>query len=248
MALTNKEVLQLADALIKRWAELTREELERDIARFDSLDNFDQFYLRGYWMRQNELLLKIHKIHLRTENLEDQIRLIEEEFGEQLGIPSTELKVDVKARLDSLKRRVAKEFELEIKSITDLRVVTSPIEQIFLMEWKFSHLEERHDVVSEPQGKVRTQQGEYVVDFLVRHRSIGKSTTDFVIELDGYEFHERTPQQATRDRRRERAIIRSGMTVLRFSGHEIVKDARGCSREVEEYLAKGTKPDNQLSV
>jgi len=241
VALSGSDLLRLADALVKRWSELTRDEIQKDLVRFDSLDEFDQAYLRAFWIRHNNLLLKIHEIHAKTDDIDEQMRLILEEFGEQMGVPSTELKVDVKARLDWLKRRVAKEFEREIKSIMDLHGVTSPIEQIFLMEWKFAKVEDRHRVTLEPQGKVQTARGEYAVDFLVRHVEDAKRKSDFVIELDGYEFHETTPQQATRDKARERAILRSGTPVLRFSGHEVVRDARGCIREVEEYLSKGNE-------
>ncbi|MEO8341672.1 MAG: DUF559 domain-containing protein [Nitrospirota bacterium] len=237
MALSGRDFLQLADALIKRWAELTRQDIQNDIARYDSGNEFDQAYLQAFWIRHNNLLLNLQELYTKREDPEEQMKLILEELGEQMGVPSTDLKVDVQARLEWLKRRVAKEFERKAKSLMDLHDVTSPIEQIFLMEWKFADLDERHRVKLEPQKKVTTFRGEYAVDFLVHHESNAQHKHDFVIELDGHEFHEKTPQQATRDKARERAILRGGMPVLRFSGYEVVRDARGCVREVEEYLS-----------
>jgi very-short-patch-repair endonuclease len=236
MALTGRDFLELCDALVRRWSELKREDIQKDIAKYDAGDVFDQAYLRAFWYRHNDLLLKLHKVHPKSEDPDEQMKLILEEMGDQMGVPSTDLKVDVQARLDWLKRRVAKEFEREIKSLMDLHDVKSPIEQIFLMEWKFADVDQRHHVKLQPQSKVKTARGEYVVDFLVRHDSERQRQTDFVIELDGHEFHEKTPQQATRDKARERAILKGGVPVLRFSGYEIVRDARGCIREVEEYL------------
>ena len=45
-----------------------------------------------------------------------------------------------------------------------------------------------------------------------------------VIEADGHQYHERTPEQAKRDRRRDRSATLNGWTVLRFTGSEINSD------------------------
>lgn len=128
MALSGRDFLRLADALVKRWAELTREDIQKDIARYDSRNEFDQAYLQAFWIRHNNLLLNLHEVHPKREDPEEQMKLILEELGEQMGVPSTDLKVDVQARLEWLKRRVAKEFERKTKSLMDLHDVTSPIE------------------------------------------------------------------------------------------------------------------------
>jgi very-short-patch-repair endonuclease len=237
VALTGSDFLKVCDALVKRWAELVRADIQKDLDRHDSADIFDQAYFRAYWLRHNNLLLKLHEVHPKSEDPDEMLRLIYQELGDGMGVPSSELKVDVQSRLEWLKRRVAKEFEKEIKSLMDVHGVTSPIEQIFLMEWKFADVDDRHGVKLQPQKKVETARGEFAVDFLVYHGDDARRKLDFVIELDGHEFHEKTPQQATRDKARERAILRGGMPVLRFSGYEINRDARGCIREVEEYLA-----------
>src|SRR5258708_7068269 len=100
MALTGRDFLQLCDALVKRWSELTREDIQKDIARYDSGDVFDQDYLLAFWVRHNNLLLKLHEVHPKSEDPNQQMKLILQELGEQMGVPSTELKVDVQARLD----------------------------------------------------------------------------------------------------------------------------------------------------
>jgi len=53
-----------------------------------------------------------------------------------------------------------------------------------------------------------------------------------VIEADGHEYHERTKEQAARDRKRDRVMQRAGWMVLRFTGSEIHADAAACAREV----------------
>lgn len=58
------------------------------------------------------------------------------------------------------------------------------------------------------------------------------------IELDGHAFHEKTKEQVAHDKKRERAIVRAGLPVLRVSGHEIWRNARACVLEVVEYFRR----------
>jgi hypothetical protein len=61
-----------------------------------------------------------------------------------------------------------------------------------------------------------------------------------VIEADGHDFHERTKEQAARDKRRDRDLQTAGWTVLRFSGSEIWRAPHECVEDVMRCLdAKG---------
>ena len=51
------------------------------------------------------------------------------------------------------------------------------------------------------------------------------------IELDGHEFHERTKDQAERDKSRDRLLQAAGWHVLRFTGSEVWRDAGACAQE-----------------
>lgn len=53
-----------------------------------------------------------------------------------------------------------------------------------------------------------------------------------VVEVDGHDYHERTKEQAERDRRRDRLMTHSGATVLRFTGREVWRNAEACAAEV----------------
>ncbi len=46
----------------------------------------------------------------------------------------------------------------------------------------------------------------------------------FAVELDGHDFHERTKDQASRDKRRDRAFAAHGWTVLRYTGADVYRD------------------------
>jgi len=54
-------------------------------------------------------------------------------------------------------------------------------------------------------------------------------------ECDGHAFHERTHEQASRDKRRDRIATRLGVPVMRFTGTDVVRNSAECGQEVVEY-------------
>lgn len=52
------------------------------------------------------------------------------------------------------------------------------------------------------------------------------------VECDGHEFHEKTPEQAKRDKSRDRDLMICGYPVMRFSGAEIFSDPIRCCEQV----------------
>lgn len=92
------------------------------------------------------------------------------------------------------------------------------------------------------------QLGDYRVDFFVtavgpRYVSGGKVKENdrqcIVVECDGHDFHERTKEQASRDRERDRVLQAAGYPVFRFTGSDIWKNAVACAAEVAAHLSKG---------
>jgi very-short-patch-repair endonuclease len=51
------------------------------------------------------------------------------------------------------------------------------------------------------------------------------------IECDGHEWHERTKQQASSDRARDRHLLQAGILTLRFTGSDIFNRAAECAAE-----------------
>lgn len=49
------------------------------------------------------------------------------------------------------------------------------------------------------------------------------------VECDGHDFHEKTKQQASKDKARDRAFQKSGALILRYSGSDIWGDPIGCA-------------------
>jgi len=79
--------------------------------------------------------------------------------------------------------------------------------------------------------------GKYRVDFLASLILPSDGGIAFgVIECDGHNFHERTKEQAARDRGRDRWFTGIGMPFLRFTGSEIFASPGACARGVLDYL------------
>jgi hypothetical protein len=86
----------------------------------------------------------------------------------------------------------------------------------------------------------------YRADFLL----IDDHEGVLAIECDGHEWHERTKQQASSDRARDRALLALGIPTVRFTGSDIVYNAHACAQEVL-LLAKqkhddGLKRENDV--
>lgn len=77
--------------------------------------------------------------------------------------------------------------------------------------------------------------GKYKADFLIWF-SRKKYVHGVVVECDGHDFHERTKEQAGRDKRRDREILAAGYPVVRFTGSEIFKDPFACAQQVLDVL------------
>ena len=56
------------------------------------------------------------------------------------------------------------------------------------------------------------------------------------VECDGHDFHEKTKEQAARDKKRDRDLQALGYRVLRFSGSEIYRDVNACILAIFEQL------------
>ena len=147
------------------------------------------------------------------------------------------------------------EEQMEAAEEKDTPIV-SPVEQMFLIGWNFwrrSHLcawrpEERPGL--RPQYKDKTT-GKYRIDFTVDFiEAIVNCPIDSIfcnneqeifsrfpeplvgIEIDGHQWHEKTKEQARRDKERERFLVAAGWKILRFTGSEVFNDTDKCVCEV----------------
>lgn len=59
---------------------------------------------------------------------------------------------------------------------------------------------------------------------------------EICIYCDGHEFHERTKEQAKRDRSVDRWLQANGRIVLRFTGSEIWNEAQKCAEDIINHI------------
>lgn len=74
--------------------------------------------------------------------------------------------------------------------------------------------------------------GRYHVDFLVSLIVDKNNFIKIIVECDGHDFHEKTKEQASKDKLRDRWLQRQGYRTQHFSGADIHRNAFGCAREV----------------
>jgi len=227
--------LRVIKAYFDKWHELAIEkELGADIERVDGLDLWDQVALWARWTKRMQLQRLIHTRMKRFDTPAGEFELVASIFGDQIGLPASKIPVNNADRLEWYKRRIAAEYERKIKRAINRNWITSPIEQIFLMEWHILRIDERYAVRIQPQKKLVTSNGTVHVDFVVTTEKQGE--LKLAIELDGHDFHERSKEQVAKDKSRERSIVKAGYTIFRFSGSEIFRNVRRCVSEVEDLI------------
>lgn len=100
----------------------------------------------------------------------------------------------------------------------------------------FSIPTELEDITFFPQQKVEAGGRRYRLDFFaeitMRPGTPSVSYVRAAVECDGHDFHERTKEQAARDRKRDRDLQAAGYLILRFTGSEIARDPSAVAREI----------------
>lgn len=90
------------------------------------------------------------------------------------------------------------------------------------------------------------QIGKYRVDILLtlimdgyydyQTEGIISGKHSLIIECDGHDYHEKTKEQASSDKSRDRELQAIGYNIFRFAGSDIYKDVFKCVTECIEYL------------
>lgn len=73
----------------------------------------------------------------------------------------------------------------------------------------------------------------YRVDFFVTH-----GDKRIVIECDGHEFHEKTKEQASSDKRKDRELQKLGFIILRYSGSDIVNNPSKITDDLNDIIGR----------
>lgn len=112
---------------------------------------------------------------------------------------------------------------------------------------RYEHAPTFEKLIIESQKKIKN----YRVDFLLTYQSHGVVQDDqgkprlaidrqreLIVECDGHEFHEKTKEQASRDKKRDRDLQKLGYEVFRFPGSDLWKNPVACAKEVLDYVCR----------
>jgi hypothetical protein len=69
----------------------------------------------------------------------------------------------------------------------------------------------------------------------------------YAIYCDGHEYHERTKEQAKRDRSIDRKLQQMGWHVFRFTGSEVFKAPQKCMADINNQIAVDVEKHQQLT-
>lgn len=73
----------------------------------------------------------------------------------------------------------------------------------------------------------------YIPDFTI---SINDCYSGYVIEIDSYQWHEKTKEQAILDKKKDRAYLKLDFIPIRFSGLEVFHEPMRCIQELFEII------------
>lgn len=238
--ITDQEKFRIFKVALEKLHEFDMRDLDADAAAWEGRDVFQRLYATLAWEKRIDYQFAARQaFEDRYSGRAGEVRLVAELRGEQLGLPASTLPDDVALRRARYRSLAAKRLEAEIDEAINTHGITSPIEQIFLMEWKFQEGVQHQGLRLQPQFPIETADRKYVADFRVTRPGTNLS---FCIELDGHEFHEKTPQQAASDKQRDRTLLGLGHQTVRFTGAEIVRDTAACVREVLRLVDVALRP------
>jgi very-short-patch-repair endonuclease len=133
-----------------------------------------------------------------------------------------------------------------------VRNIKSPIEQIMLsilLNCYISKNSTTADILQEcihpfkftPIIEHQLKIKNYIVDFCIEIKKENEKGDEFIIskyiiECDGHDFHEKTKEQARKDKKRDRDLIALGYKVLRFTGSEIYNNYEDLIEEINKII------------
>ncbi len=101
-----------------------------------------------------------------------------------------------------------------------------------------------------PQAQISS----YRADFLLTMQLVDEGPEisiykkHLIVECDGFDFHDRTPEQAAKDRQRDRELQTRGFNVFRYTGSEIWADVFRCAEQAVTFLTGSIEAQRVAAV
>lgn len=103
--------------------------------------------------------------------------------------------------------------------------------QSMIGEFRVDFFLEYEDIIPDFENEVISKSGKNIPGTI-------EVKTNIVVECDGHDFHEKTKEQAKKDKKRDRTFQSLGYNVFRFTGSEIWQDPINCAEEILSQLEK----------
>uniref|UniRef100_A0A6H2A0H4 DUF559 domain-containing protein n=1 Tax=viral metagenome TaxID=1070528 RepID=A0A6H2A0H4_9ZZZZ len=133
----------------------------------------------------------------------------------------------------------AMNFDIDTFRFFDENNITSPIEQMMYVSLLAVSKLNYYPLQIQPQFVI----GEYRVDFLV---GCGKKDNFIIVECDSQAFHERSVDERSYEKKRDRFLQKEGYKVFRFTGKEIMKNPLEIAREIVAFVSR--TPEDEVSI
>lgn len=159
--------------------------------------------------------------------------------------------VELRDQISSFRETAEGDSEIERLFITALYVYVCTFNLGWIIEGILTAKSQDHaDRLLESQAASRNlivvpqrQRLNWRVDFEMYYWCFGDNSNaqgwkTLIVECDGHDFHERTKEQAKKDRSRDREAQLDGATVFRFTGSEIYRDAWGCAAKIVDWAER----------
>jgi len=193
----------------------------------------------------NETLEEKSDIEKMLENVSREFE--EENLKKEKESEFLPLNFDWRHEAEKLDPRVRQIFddmldEYARKLIISINFCESPIEQLMMLAFRsqrgnYLALTDDGEIKISQQEEIKIDKEKFRVDFLIQAR-VGKRRHKIIVECDGHIFHEKTKEQAMKDKRRARLLTLEGYIVLNYTGSEIWNNPFGCAREVLGFIFK----------
>ena len=135
-----------------------------------------------------------------------------------------------------------------MKVSNDNPVIDSPIEMLMInaIDDKANELMEKDnnwEIHINPQWTFKVDGNNYKVDIglqiiYMTEKKYNSFSQSYFIECDGYDYHYRNKKQVTKDRKRERKLMKRCRNLIRFTGTEIYNDVENCVEELFDIIKK----------
>ncbi len=209
-------------------------DIRETVAYLFTLDEKSEQWKRTYVCSRNDLISIRDEINGLIEEITTaEVLLISDEKGKI---------VDEHYKTDELCQNC--NYKLKNKCIECLFVLQSPLERKLYLELSKSYINFQTQYPLNWNGQNISIEGKTygdsqnnfkevltVVDFFIEKRQ-----TKLCVYTDGHTYHERTEEQAQRDRNIDRKLQELGFQVLRYTGKEVKENCEKIINDIKKWI------------